>query len=817
VREPRLKIALAWASAGWEKAWRAVWPLATVIGAFLAIAGIDILPDLPGLAHGAILLFLAMAAALAGWRAWRLLRIRDAIGPRRRLERDSGLLHRPLTGLADRQATGTMDPAARGLWAAAQARRAALIPALQPRLPRPGVASVDRFAVRGLVILGLAVAAAVGWNEWDARLWRALNPGLAQAGITLPPGVDVYIAPPAYTGQPPIYLSSAAAPVADAPAVAIPTGSAVTARASHFGQPPVLRIGEEQTAFIPLDADNAEATATVSAGETLAVEQGTTVAAGWAIMVVPDRPPAVVFAEPPAPSERQALRVAWQGTDDYGLETVRATVMLGPGAPAALDPAPLTFDLSVPGRWPRGAKGAAYHDLTPHPWAGQQVRIVLTATDAAGQSGESETATLTLPERDFTHPVARAIAEARRDLTLEPDNAPIIADTLDQLSTRPERYYNDPVVFLALRTAARRIYYARTIGPVIGPLRDLLWDTALRIEDGDVSLAERALREAQRELAEALDRGASDEEIARLTDQLRQALDRYLQALAEQSLNQPRAEGREQSDEMTVSRDELQEMLDRMQELSRSGAQDEARELLSQFQEMLENLKPGPLSEQQMQAQREAMQMLDDVQKLTRAQRDLMDRTYRQGQEQAGRQGQQGRQGSQGQQGQDGTAQAGQAGAEQEAIRRALGELMRRMGETTGDIPAPFGQAEQAMRQAERALGEGQPGEAVGPQGQALDQLQQGLQGLAQGMMQGMAGTQPGEEGRNQGRNMQGQDPLGRPTSQGAANSTEDVGLPTKADRLRARDIVDELRRRLGQPNRPPVERDYIERLLRQF
>jgi Flp pilus assembly CpaE family ATPase len=33
----------------------------------------------------------------------------------------------------------------------------------------------------------------------------------------------------------------------------------------------------------------------------------------------------------------------------------------------------------------------------------------------------------------------------------------------------------------------------------------------------------------------------------------------------------------------------------------------------------------------------------------------------------------------------------------------------------------------------------------------------------------------------------------------------------------KAREILDELRRRAGEPARPPLERDYIERLLPQF
>ena len=95
------------------------------------------------------------------------------------------------------------------------------------------------------------------------------------------------------------------------------------------------------------------------------------------------------------------------------------------------------------------------------------------------------------------------------------------------------------MVFLALRTAAQRLRLSGRAGllaEALEPVQQLLWDTALRIEDGDLSLAERALREAQEALREALANGASDEEIARLTEELRQAMERYLAAAQQQIL-----------------------------------------------------------------------------------------------------------------------------------------------------------------------------------------------------------------------------------------------------------------------------------------
>ena len=40
---------------GWENLWPAIWPALGVIGIFAAIAMFDLLPMLPGWAHGAVL------------------------------------------------------------------------------------------------------------------------------------------------------------------------------------------------------------------------------------------------------------------------------------------------------------------------------------------------------------------------------------------------------------------------------------------------------------------------------------------------------------------------------------------------------------------------------------------------------------------------------------------------------------------------------------------------------------------------------------------------------------------------------------------
>lgn len=143
--------------------------------------------------------------------------------------------------------------------------------------------------------------------------------------------------------------------------------------------------------------------------------------------------------------------------------------------------------------------------------------------------------------------------------------------------------------------------------------------------------------------------------------------------------------------------------------------------------------------------------------------------------------------------------------------------MMRRSGEMNGSIPRPLGQAEQAMRAAREALEQGSSGQALGPQGDALDHLQQGMEALLEDFAQQLGG----QEGEGPGMGAAGEgerDPLGRQRGRGGyLQSGDGVEIPDEAVLQRAREILNELRRRSGERHRPEIELDYFERLLRQF
>jgi hypothetical protein len=229
--------------------------------------------------------------------------------------------------------------------------------------------------------------------------------------------------------------------------------------------------------------------------------------------------------------------------------------------------------------------------------------------------------------------------------------------------------------------------------------------------------------------------------------------------------------------------------------------------MLSELQRQMQNLRFAQPNRQRIDPYHPAMKMMRQLSDLIQRQQKLMDESFRRGQQRRD--------------GKQGDPKADQKAEQQQRdLRRQLNELMRKLGEMTGKVPKNFGNAERQMRRAEGQLKRGNPGRAVGPQGRALRELQRGGR-QAMRQLARRFGLQPGP-GRfaNRGdrrRPGQDRDPLGRRLDGMGPLDTEDVKVPTEAERKKAREILEELRRRSGQTNRPKDEREYIDRLLRRF
>jgi uncharacterized protein (TIGR02302 family) len=356
------------------------------------------------------------------------------------------------------------------------------------------------------------------------------------------------------------------------------------------------------------------------------------------------------------------------------------------------------------------------------------------------------------------------------------------------------------------------------------------WDMALQLEDGNVSQAEQALRQAQDALRQALERGASDEELKQLMEQLRAAMDKFMQALAEEMRKNPQELSRPlDKNTRMLSQQDLKSMLDRLEALARSGNKDAARQLLDQMQSMLENLQMARPGAQGDDGDDDMMSSLDELGDMIRKQQQLRDKTFKQGQDQR-----QNRQRGKGDQ------QLGDLRQDQQGLKDRLNKLLEQLrqrglgspgqgqkgqgekgkgenGKSDGSM-GQLGDAGDAMGEAEGELGEGDAEGAVDSQGSALESMRKGAQGLAQQMQQSGMGPGPGQLGRNgRARAEQNTDPLGRPLRGRDYGDDVTVKVPGEIDAQRARRILEELRKRFGESSRPQIELDYIERLLKDF
>ncbi|WP_439817224.1 TIGR02302 family protein [Zavarzinia sp. CC-PAN008] len=822
----------------WESLWPALAPALGIAGIFLVLSLFDVPAALPGLLHLALLVVLGIAFVAALGLGARRIALPDRQQALRRIETTSNLAHRPLSVLADRPATsGLEDATARALWQVHQRRAEQALSRLKPVVPHPDLARRDPLALRVGLVLVLLVAVVAAGDAWRDRLGRAVSPDLAGAAPA-PPVLDAWITPPTYTGEAPVVLSENGISAVTGP-ITVPEGSTLLARVHGGSAAPVLAVDQDETPFQAAGQDDHQIEATLDAGSTLAVRQAGQDLGTWSLTIVPDAAPVITFASSPGPTPRHALKVDYTAADDWGLAGIELRIRRQ-GTDQAM-----TLPLVAPPGAPREAKASLVRDLTAHPWAGLPVLLTLAARDGRDQVGVSDAFAITLPERPFEHPVARQIIAARKLLVTEPETWREVADVMDALSRKPSDYGEDMVVFLALRSAYFRLdQLDRPPNPHANAEQkaeiatrdqaardsvvDLMWDTALRIEDGAKSLAERDLRAAQEALERALAEGASDQELERLMSELRQAMNQYMQALAQDAMRRmQRGEAMDPIDPhaQVIDGRELMKMMDRMEELARSGSRDAAQQMLSELQQMMENMRTGQAQEPNPSA-RETSRSLRELQQMMQDQQRLMDQSLQadrqrdRGEGEAGQQPQAGGETQQGDQaGQDSAGQEGQQmglenlAGQQEALRQALGEMMRRLDESGAGIPEGLGDAERAMRDAREALGQGEPGEAVPNQSQAMNQMRDAAEGMAQ-QLQEQAGQS--DEGQEQGQRG-GNDPFGRPLPNEQFDKGESVRVPDEADLQRARAILDELRRRASDRRRPQDELDYIDRLLRRF
>ncbi|TNB46473.1 TIGR02302 family protein [Martelella lutilitoris] len=799
-----------------------VWP-ACALALYLSCSWLGLFHAVP-FALRIVLLLLLVGGFFAGFWPLRRFKIPTRAEAERRLERENGLAHQAVSVAGDRPARET--PEALALWHAHQRRMAEKLGSLDPGHARADFSAVDPYGLRAVPALLLFVAFLYSGATGSGRLADAFLPPAEESETALALRFDAWISPPPYTRQAPVYLQADGVDQVEN----IPEGSVLTVRLSGEGADAPISF-QPDNADAPQAPNEAEESAMMRGARFTLSSSGLLEAAGrqWMIGVVPDELPVIAFKGRPRAAANGALELEYTLTDDYGVTAARAEIAPSGGVDADATPLypPPEFPLNMPSRSSADHSAFTSRNLTEHPLSGKPVTITLVAEDAAGHVARSAPLDMVLPARNFYNLLAGSVAEQRQIFALDTRAMPEALQYSAAITLRPEETIPDLTQFLLIKSAQTRMLLAHDEESYLDTA-EYLWEIATGIEDGALSDAERRLREAQDALSEALRDGASDAEIARLMEELRQAMQEYLSEMAERMQPSEMQPG----DQQALRQRDLDNLLNQLENLARSGDRAAAQQLLSELQRMMNNIQPpSSMAQQGGQQNSEMREQIDKLGELIQEQQRLMNETFELDQQLRDREqwgdppprqdGEQSQGGERQRSPQEMTAEElrealRQLQEQQQALSEQLGEMQEKLSELGMPPAEGFGRAGEAMDGAAESLGEGEGQGALEGQGNALEALRQGAQQMMNSMMaqgQGQQGQQ-GPNGQTGWGSQAGRDPLGRNQGTDGLDFGDDVQVPDEFTVERAREILDAIRERLNEDAPLPSEPPYLERLL---
>ncbi|RWK38641.1 TIGR02302 family protein, partial [Mesorhizobium sp.] len=586
------------ASMIFERGWPLLLPLAVVAGLFLSVSWLGLFQRLPDLARIGLLILFSISA-LAALFALRLFRIPSAAEVDRRIEAANELLHSPVQVQTDRP-SGADSLFSQALWREHQKRMAERLSDLGADRPRTSVPDYDRWGLRAVVGLLFVTAFAFSFGPFGGRISDGFVASAARDSV--PPRIDAWVTPPSYTGKPPLFLTADVNQAAQV--FSVPEGSDVSLRVTGGTGEETLSYADangNDRAIEPVAPKGATPAAAqpgspaglkvrqfsgkLNTNGTLRLKSGEDDLGHWAFAIIPDKPPTIRFVGEPKRAVNGAIELNYQIDDDYGAASAKAVLELSEPPPANAHPlyGPPDMPLTLPRRGGKANAAKTTKDLTEHVWAGSTIKLTLTATDDAGHTATSETKTLVMPERPFSNPLARAVIEQRRLLALDANAKPRVLDLMDAITLRPEDTFDNMSHYLAIMSARSRLKLAENDDQLRNEVA-YLWEIALGIEEGNLSAAERRLRQAQQALQDAIKNGASDEELEKAMKELREAMNQFLQEFAQRAQQNPNAPQMQQNGR-ELRQSDINRMMDEIENLAKSGDRDRAQQLLSELQD----------------------------------------------------------------------------------------------------------------------------------------------------------------------------------------------------------------------------------------
>lgn len=278
-------------------------------------------------------------------------------------------------------------------------------------MPHPDIPRYDVYALRTVVFLLFAVGFAVSFGRDAGRLADAFYFGKRVDADLI--RIDAWVTPPRYTNRPPVYLTGRQGGEADM--IQVPQGSVVTVRVANGDRRTklVLHDKNRKTTLAP-ESDSGIPVYEVRLSESTTLWLSTPRSDKSWVQVMADRPPSVEWTKPLQRAMSGTLELDYR-VDDFGLTGGRVETCLAQ-RPLRTQGHPLYTTPNIELVMPRGGKGncQTVKDLTNHLWAGSDVEMKLVVEDGAGQKAKSAPVRLTLPQRSFGSPLARAVIEQRR-------------------------------------------------------------------------------------------------------------------------------------------------------------------------------------------------------------------------------------------------------------------------------------------------------------------------------------------------------------------------------------------------------------------
>ena len=583
----------------------------------------------------------------------------------------------------------------RDLWSAAQYKSLISFKNLKaPRL-KSLLSREDPSALRYIAVLLFISGFMASGPLWKEKIYNGLIPFSPSYAVSQGKATNIWIKPPDYTQIPQMHFSGYGK---HEEMLQIPEDSEIRIRMhSAFGEyfAPYLKNGDTTEKLTHLGDGLYGIETAIRPGESLRISQGLLPRASWSYTYIKDLPPTiksdispasndnkdVVVIEdelPPLPFEEDTeegksapslseetsenkeeeiaevtdeqryeilendqIRFPLIVQDDYGVKELRMTMDIDEMVlekPLGEKTEETRLVMSQPDT---EFKITPIYNMTWHTWAGLPVTFTYEAIDHKGQVAKTDKIHLVLPEREFEHPMAKSLIAMRKRVAWDYKNSfAEIAQNLETLLSAHDYMQDDPVIYLAIKIASARLFYNddKKDDIRIQAAKDvinLLWYTALALEDGDITLAMRELQDAQRALENVMrDPNASDEEIQELMNNLNEKMANYFREMQREM--QKRMENGEDFPTFSaedygdiISPDTLSKMMDEIQQALREGDQQKAQELMSQMQRMMEMMDPS--NGMQLPSDMQMIQQgVNELQELIERQESLLEQTEQQ-------------------------------------------------------------------------------------------------------------------------------------------------------------------------------------------